>query len=236
MIAKTLRIFSLIVTACSAAVGTPVWAGNWSGNFDPGGGTSVTGYNGTNLINISDASVDCLPGSPLLTSPNNINFFYVNGYFESDCVVSLLNATVTLHSNVPGDTADLTFQEIGNLSASSAIWGIDLDNNGKLLGVDSVEIGPGTLSGGDTGNPIFGGNWFFTMDAGDGEPPPCFEDCIDPPPPSVTNVVTVDGPGGFSQTSDPYTFAAVPEPGSLALLAGALGAAGWLTRRRKLTA
>jgi hypothetical protein len=62
----------------------------------------------------------------------------------------------------------------------------------------------------------------------------------EPIPPSVTNVVNLYNDCGdlsctIANAATTVTFAAVPEPGSLALAVGALGA-GWLVRRRRSAA
>jgi hypothetical protein len=229
MSTKSTRILTCIAAAAALfiAAGPPAQAGNWGGKFDPTG--AVIGFNGTDLINVS--GTDCLMGSLLLTNP--INFFYVNNFStfadtsSNNCTAALLNASVTLQSDGT-DTAQLIFSAPA-IGTDSAIWGLDISQDGTLLGVDSFPIGPVSPSG--DFNPIFAGPWFITLSATDGECSPF--GCPDPPPTSTTNVVTLND--GVSFTSDPYTFAAVPEPGSLALLAGALGA-GWLTRRRKAAA
>ncbi len=217
MSAKPSRVIVCIATAALFAVaGPPVWAGTWGGAFDPAGGGAVTGFNGTDLINI--AGSDCLPGGSL---PDSVNFFYVNGFGDNNCDATLLNANVTLQSDV-GDTAQLFF------GPSQAIWGIDVGLDGTLLGVDSFLIGPAFPPEGS--NSIFDGPWFIQLSAQDGEPPPCDGNCIDPPPNTPSNVVILSD--GTTFTSNPYTFFAVPEPGSIWLLLGALGA-GWLTTRRR---
>jgi hypothetical protein len=184
---------------------------------------------GTDLIDISGS--DCLPGT------TTGGFFYVNGFGSNNCVVSLLNADVTLTS-VPEttDTAHLTFSDLGGPETGN-IWGVDLAADGTLLGVDSFLIGPQFAPGGS--NAIFGGPWWIQLDAGDGQAPP---DSIDPDA-TFTNTVLLFGgscpEGCFPDEVATYTanvvgnrFDPVPEPGSLGLLLGALGA-GWLARRRK---
>ena len=222
MSTRSYRLIACIATAVlSAAAGSPAGAGSWGSSFDP------IGMHGTDLINISGS--DCLPGTTAG------GFFYVNGFGANNCVVSLVNADVTLTS-VPEttDTAQLTF------GPSTAIWGIDLAPNGTLTGVDSFQIGPKFAPEGS--NVIFNGPWWIQLDAGDGQAPPSF---ADPGATFINTVLLFSGscdPSCFPDSQPVYTahvigneFVPVPEPGSLGLLFGALGAV-WLTRRRKAAA
>lgn len=221
MSAKSSRILlrCIAVAALLAAAGPPVRAGTWSGSFDP------IGFSGTDLINIGGSN--CLPGASDLTNP--VNFFYVNGFSfgANNCTAALLNATVNLTDLPASDTAQLTFS---SSAANAGIWGADIGPDGTLLGVDSFPIGPATTS-----NPHFPGSWFIQLNANDGQFPPETEQGGDGPTSNTVTLFNVNCPNGNCGTSDPYTFKSVPEPGSLGLLLGALGA-GWLGRRRKAAA
>ena len=231
MSTKNTRILACIAAAVSfVAAGPPAQAGNWSSKFDP------IGMHGTDLFNISGS--DCLPGTTVG------GFFYVNNYHgTNNCVVSLLNAAVTLTDQPDTtDTADLTYIDLGSLTSGN-IWGVNLAADGTLLGVDSFLIGPQFAPFGS--NSVFNRPWWIQFDAGDGQPPPGSEGG---PLTPINNTVllftgtcpdncipdTANGPT-YTAKVDGNRFDAVPEPGSLALLAGALGA-GWLTRRRKAIA
>ncbi len=230
MLTKPSRILVCVAaTMLFAATSLPVRAGNWGSSFDP---SAPLGFFGSDVINISGS--DCLPGSTVG------GFFYVNGFGENNCTAALVNATVTLTTPaVPPytDTLQLPPFSAPAIGSESAIWGVDIAPNGTLLGVDSFVIGP---ESGSTSDPLFEGNWYIALSAQDGECAPGDEEC-DPQPPQ--NIVTLSGgPQGGSCSSGciasvigntftpvPVT---VPEPASLGLLIGALGA-GWLTRRHK---
>ncbi len=229
------RILVCIAAAVAlfVAAGPPAQAGNWGGKFDP------PQMHGTDLFNLSGSA--CLPDSNLLDGP--VTFLYVNGFDVNNCVVSLLNASVTLTDPSTTDTANLTFVDAGSLN-SGQIWGIDLAPDGTLLGVDSFLIGPQFAPFGS--NAVFNGPWWIQFDAQDGKAPPASNIfAIDPPPLNVVNlfggfcdgncVPDTGNPPAYIANLEGNQFVAVPEPGSLALLAVALGV-GWLTRRRKAAA
>jgi len=155
-------------------------------------------------------------------------FLKVNGFEDSSngCTVSLVSATVTLVDTDPAETATFT------LGPSSAIWGIDVVG-GAVVGLDTFQIGPGVV-GGDS---ALTGNWWIQWWDGVNS----LEDGVG----LLVNTVSLehatcgDTPvlngtpcSGVVSTAKTVTFTTTPEPGSVGLLLGALGA-GWLARRRK---
>jgi len=195
----------------------------YDSNFDPP--LPAFGFAGTARFQLAD---NCFTSS---------GFQYVNTS-SSSCTVSMISATVNLFtpsSGPPTSTATLDFAPV--LPNSIDIWGIDLDANLHLVGVDSFIIGPVT-----TTVPPFTGNWWLQYDDGQGHTPPggpvlefgalsapdpvnLYHDCDDLPP----------GRPCLAGTAPNVTFSlvqGVPEPGTLSLLLGALGG-GWLARRRK---
>lgn len=231
---RVLRMVMCVALAASVgAIGTVARATQWSSNFDP---TSVVGYDTFNL------SANC-------TSGDNTGFFYVNGWSGSPkttltgCSVQLLSATATLNNGSASDT--IQYSDPYLLLFPAAVWGIDL-NDGALTGVDSFPIGP--VYTGQTG---FRGFWWIQFADGTSENPPTgfgfgFDGplmntvslCEQPEPyPYPQNCSNVGNPYVGSVVGDFYEGPAktVPEPGSLGLLLGALGA-GWWVRRRKVAA
>ncbi len=215
---KNIRNLLCAVAASFAVAGSPAQAGVWSSDYDP------LGMSGTDFIRIGGS--DCLPGTTVG------GFFYVNGFGSNNCVATLLSASVTLTS-IPetSETANLVFTDQGN-----SIWGVLLAADGTLLGVDSFLVGPQFASG------FFTGPWWIQLDDGTGQPPPSSFLSEDPPLLNVVHLFTADcsdcapfSVPSFTALVDRNQFRLVqetPEPGTLGLLLGALGA-GWLARRRK---
>ena len=209
---KFLRMF--LCMAIAATVGpaaTLARAAAYTSGWDP-----VTS-NGTALLTVGD---NCLTQD---------GFFEVNGFSDSGCTVSLVSATVNLVDGLAG-TASFTLG-----ADTEDIWGIDVAG-GVLVGLDTLPIGPGVVSENPDGN--LDGFWWIqwwdgvnSLDDGNGPftntvslefTEPCDTDSGNPS--GCTTVVSTATTVTFTQTT--------PEPGSLGLLLGALGA-GWWARRRK---
>jgi hypothetical protein len=211
MSSKFLRMFFCVaIAAVVGSAATLARAAAYTSGWDP-----VT-TNGTALLTVGD---NCLA--------NGDGFFLVND--DTGCSVSLLSATVNLVDGLAG-TASFT------LGADTAdIWGIDVAG-GALVGLDTLPIGPGVVSGNPDAN--LNGSWWIQWWDG--------VNSLDDPGGPLTNTVslefntpcqTVSGnPSGCNSvvsTATNVTFTqTTPEPGSLGLLLGALGA-GWWARRRK---
>jgi hypothetical protein len=220
MSSRFLRMF--LCVAIAAAVGpaaTLARAAAYTSGWDP-----ITS-NGTALLNVGDS---CL---------TNSGFLYVNGYNDTSngCTVSLVSATVNLvDPTPPEDSAGMASFTLG--ANTEGIWGIDVVG-GALVGLDTFPIGPGTV--GDNSDPALNGSWWIqwwdgvysaTSGSGQGE--------------TLTNTVSLENlpcedaswtplDCQVVSTATHVTFTqTTPEPGSLGLLLGALGA-GWWARRRK---
>jgi hypothetical protein len=145
-------------------------------------------------------------------------------YYFPDCNVSLLAVTAELDDG-SGGTGHLDFAPV---LPSSDIWDIVI-SGGALVGVDTGLIGfvfPSSCSG----DILCGNPWWIQWQSEFGDPVFLYTgDCFE-------NEGFECFPNEFSSAeATNVTFTRVPEPGSLGLLLGALGA-GWLTRRRKAAA
>jgi hypothetical protein len=145
----------------------------------------------------------------------------VDGFHSaSSCHTVFLSATAEISDASPA-TGHLDFAPV--LPNSAGVVDIVIFNH-ALAGVDTSLIGfvfPGPCTGDLCGTP-----WWIQFESG-------FED-----PVFLFTGTCPDGPSTCTPGTSPQgvathvTFARVPEPGSLGLILGALGA-GWLARRRK---
>lgn len=221
MSSKFLRMF--VCAAIAAAIGsaaTLARAAAYTSGWDPVG--PITS-NGTALLTVGD---NCLMLSD--------GFHYVND--DTSCTVSLVSATVNLvDPNPTDDSAGMATFTLG--ADTEDIWGIDV-LGGALVGLDTFPIGPGAVGDNPDGNLSDTSWWIQWWDgvysqyygAGVGEVlfntvslenAPCENDSGTPQ--GCNSVVSMATTVTFTQTT--------PEPGSLGLLLGALGA-GWWARRR----
>jgi hypothetical protein len=216
----SLRRF-LASAAVAAALGLTGGAANavvYSSTFDP------PNFSGTATFNVSQA---CLSAG---------NGFQTNGV--GGCTVSWDSATVTFQ-----DAPTLTFDYTAFLpdgDAVSMIW----VQGGELAGVISDAIGAYIVSG--NSNPAFNGPWWIQYAF---SPPSDLITALDGPPSSgafglgVVYLYTGTCDGDFCfrnpdpvETANVLTFTRVPEPGTLALALGAVGAAWFARRREKIAA
>jgi hypothetical protein len=140
----------------------------------------------------------------------------VNDGDINDCVVTLTNLSVLLdHSFSLNFSTFIPFSGINSILVAG----------GQLAGVDTDLIGPATVGAG-----TYAGNWWiryyyffgdFTSD-----PVDLFHNCTDCAPVDTAYTVTF-----FLSDANGNPIDQIPEPGSLVLIAAALGA-GWLARRR----
>jgi hypothetical protein len=144
-------------------------------------------------------------------------------YSGAFCHTVFLSATADISDTSPA-TGHLDFASV--LPNTADVGDIVIVNH-ALAGVDTGVIGfvfPGTCTGDLCSTP-----WWIQFVSGFEDPVLLFTGpCPDGPSTCHPN----DTPQGIAPN---VTFARVPEPGSLALILGAVGA-GWLARRRKSAA
>jgi hypothetical protein len=142
-------------------------------------------------------------------------------YTQAECNVIFLGATVDLVETAPPGTGQLAFGSSTNI--------VDIIISGGLLvGVDSGLFGPSfisTCSGSLCSNTDpwwiqWESNFFDPVNLFTGN---CFEGCFpDPTPIAIALNVT------FTRLTD----GVAPEPGTLGLILGGVGAAWWARRRK----
>jgi PEP-CTERM motif len=142
----------------------------------------------------------------------------------STCHLALLSVTVDMSSG-PGNTGHLDFAS--RLPATSQLIDFFIDSNGLLEGIDTQLIGwvfPAPCAGTLCGTP-----WWIQWGAFNNDPVFLYTGSCDGP-------LSCNPDENFSGEATHVTFtrigAVVPEPATLGLLLGALGA-GWWVRRRK---
>jgi hypothetical protein len=218
------------VTAVSLLLGTAAQAGLIRGNLDPSSDGVIPAYNGFADFQVDD---NCLVGDGWKsTDPGT-----------GDCgVVFMQSASINLYGNTLGDTTSGTLRDTltFGLFPESSVHGI-LVQAGIVLGIDSDPMGP-VLS------------TFYTQDFWLQFVTGCIGAPVDnavcfPPPPGFGSFAASDVPvsvpdpiallanvnesgSGLRTDTRGLTFRAVPEPGTMGLILGALGG-GWLARRRK---
>lgn len=157
-----------------------------------------------------DIPSSCIEADGFLTVGTNVG----------DCgVVDLLSASIT-NSPAPPVTDSLTFAPpIDSTAVFGLFWA-----NGELIGVDTSRIGEvGPPSTGTVFTDTHGyALQFVSGHAGDS---------ITDPHVDLYNCLDGCSFGEIQGVANTVTFVEVPEPGSMALLAGAFAAA-WLARRK----
>jgi len=222
------------VTAVSLLLGTAAQGGNVRGNLDPPATANIPAYNGFAIFDVPSACLTAGAG------------WHSTGNASGDCgAVSMESATIYLYPGpnpgLPqGNTATNTLTWDSSFSSPSNIFGILIGGANNVLGIDS------NLMGAAAESPDYPSkNFFVEFVTGCNADPFC----------TLLTFASLDfvGPTGAGTIADPrailfdnfenssrtlpggLTFvniAAVPEPGTLSLILGALGG-GWLARRRK---
>jgi len=139
-------------------------------------------------------------------------------YSQATCNASLLSASVDMVATAPDGTGHLNF------GASTNIFDIVIEG-GELVGVDSGLFGPAFTGASCTGSLCDGAPWWIQWQSDLSAPVflftgSCFEGCF----PGQTPLATA-----FNVT---FVRLAAPEPGTLGLLLGGMGAAWWVRRRK----
>lgn len=226
----------VLVSTLSLLFGTAAHAGFYPGHIDPGGnGTDIPGFTGDVVFNIPDSCIHS-DGSGWQATDNNVGASLGCGS------ASVVSGTINLYSVATTEPA-FPGQVLGQFSLAETwdVLGV-LSANGVLLGIDTNAMGPeiGTAFG---DHDDWEGDSFWLQfvsgacPADDGCTPPG-QFFADPAFISITDINNFSPPGTVTfgrecQSADPcFVTAAVPEPGTLALLFGALGG-GWLGLRRK---
>jgi hypothetical protein len=207
---RTLRMFlGALATAAVAIFAVPANAVVYGSGFDP------LSFSGTGFFQFDN---HC--------ETDNGGF---GTYSQALCNVIFLSASVDMVETAPSGTGHLNFGPSTNI--------VDIIINGGLLvGVDSRLFGPAFTGTSCTGSLCNGAPWWIEWQHN--SPPttlplnevllftgtcdgPCFPATL---PSGVAPIVT------FTRQSD-----GVPEPGTLGLILGGVGAA-WLARRRRAAA
>jgi hypothetical protein len=183
--------------------GGPAQAVFYGSDFDPVGPVTFSGHG---LFQFDDA---CLASNGL--------------HSAASCHLMLVSATIHMHDSL--NSADLAFGPDVLHMIDLIIFG------GNLVGVDTGLIGPSFVT--DDASSLFG-PWWLQWQSGFS---PLLAD-TDP-----VNLFTGSCSEGCSPNGSPAAVAlhvtftrvgqAAPEPGTLGLLLGGLGAGWWVRRRRK---
>ena len=228
----------VLASTLSLLFGTAAQAGFYPGHIDPGGTGSVPGFIGDAVFNIPNG---CLPGGTFtgwLPTTNNV------GGSGGCGNATVYSADIDLYSLLASDPP-VPGTVLGTFSlAEIDFWDIlgVYSLNGHLAGVDTNAMGPETGTGDYAGNSFwlqFASGFCQTGCTPPGTDPTGFASfaALDPAWISMDRISNLSNPGTVTfgpacDTADNCVVPAVPEPGTLALLFGALGG-GWLARRRK---
>jgi len=216
----------VLVSTLSLLFGTAAHAGFYPGHVDPGGnGDDIPGFTADVVFDIPDS---CFVFDGAGWKATNQNVGASGGCGNA----TLVSGTVYLYSTSPADPPSPGIVLDQFSLANFDLLGI-YSINGALKGVDSDPMGP------EPGSSTYSSDLFWLQFVSGF----CEVGCTapggfgDPAYLSVNNIDNFGPPGTvtFGAQCDSATNCFVnptPEPGTLALLFGALGG-GWLARRRK---
>ena len=219
----------VLVSTLSLLFGTAAHAGFYPGHVDPGGnGDDIPGFTADVVFDIPDSCIH-FDGSGWEPTNQNSGVMPSGPFGCGDA--SVVSGTVYLYSTAPGATPTGPILDSFALDPWALLGVYSVD--GAIKGVDTDAMGPYTTSG------FYSSDQFWLQfvsgfcDVGCTEPgqfsDPAFLSANDinnfGPPGTVTF-------GAQCETATNCFVNPTPEPGTLALLFGALGG-GWLARRRK---
>ena len=201
-----LRVFICAATlAASAGFGPPAQAIAYDVDFDP---PFIVGFfGGTAMLDVDPSCLDLGAG------PHSaLNLFFAG------CTIDLTSVDITM---LGGNPVNLVYTAEQN--PIPVLIGV-LGNSDNLIGLSTLPIrleGPNDIEGGryDECDATLA----FTLGRQFVSGPAVFTTCGD------------NGIQGYSSVATSVTFAQVPEPGTLALLLGGVGAV-WTARRRRCKA
>lgn len=209
---------SLLLLLTAAAQGAI-----YSGRFDPVGvPPDFPGFNGEAIFNVDNSCFDLSDGWHETNSSTSCG-----DAFMTSATVNLYEPEDTILD--PANRADFF-----TLTGSYSLLGVYIVD-GLLAGVDTDPLGPAFGSGDPDEHWTNSTPFWLQFESGclgDSPMPGCFPSFLTYSSSSDPAYIYVGGTD-LANRSGPavVTFQAVPEPGTLSLLLGALGL-GWLTRKR----
>jgi len=213
----------VLVSTLSLLFGTAAHAGFYPGHVEPpGNGTDIPGFTADVVFDIPDSCINFEGAGWQATNQNT-------GVSSGCGDASLVSGTVYLYSTSVTDPPDPGIVLDTFSLANFDVIGV-YSVNGRLEGVDSNLMGP------ESGSSTYSSDTFWLQFVSGF----CQVGCtapggFDPAFLSVNSVDNISAPGTVifgPECTSAENCLVVPEPGTLALLFGALGG-GWLARRRK---
>ena len=212
----------VLVSTLSLLFGTAAHAGFYPGHVEPpGNGSDIPGFTADVVFDIPDSCINFEGAGWEATNQNT-------GVSSGCGDASLVSGTVYLYSTAVTDPPDPGVVLDTFSLANFDVIGV-YSVNGKLGGVDTDPMGP------EPGQDFYSNDLFWLQFVSGF----CEVGCtapggFDPAFLSVNSIDNISAPGTviFGSECTTATNCVVPEPGTLALLFGAVGG-GWLARRRR---